>query len=122
MGTAFAEKLFGMLGSNASPAELLQTMERFVDMCRANCRPGWEDACIEPVGLVVRCLYPQLLAARQRGVGSCDPRLPETVLAWCRPLFVFRAHKLPANSGRDGADGEGRRRPRAATPTTGGKR
>src|SRR5262249_55156595 len=63
IGTAFAEKLLDGLGSNPSVAEIRQTAERFVDTCSANCRPGWEDACIEPLGLVVRCLYPHLLVS-----------------------------------------------------------
>src|ERR1700733_249161 len=61
MGTAFGEKLFGGLDSRPSRAQVRDTVQRFVDVCRANCRPGWEDACIESAGLAVRLLYPSLL-------------------------------------------------------------
>jgi hypothetical protein len=79
MGTAFGEKLFGMLGSNPSTAEVSQTIARFIEMCRVNCRPGWEDACIEPIGLVVRCLYPHLLIPASAAMEAVSPD--------CRKLF-----------------------------------
>jgi hypothetical protein len=79
MGMAFGERLLGMLGRNPSTAELGHAMERFVDACRANCRPGWEDACIEPIGLLVRCLYPRLLAAASAAMEAVSPG--------CRRLF-----------------------------------
>jgi hypothetical protein len=79
MGTAFGEKLFGGLGSRPSRAQVGDTVQRFVDVCRANCRPGWEDACIEPAGLVVRLLYPSLLAPVSAELEIVSPAL--------RPLF-----------------------------------
>ena len=63
------------LGSKPSTAEIRQTVERFVDTCCANCRPGWEDACIESLGLVVRCLYPHLLASVSAAMEELSPAL-----------------------------------------------
>src|ERR1700722_19881797 len=50
MGTAFGEKLFGELGSYPSESQIRDTVHRFLELCRTNCRPGWEDACIESAG------------------------------------------------------------------------
>jgi hypothetical protein len=96
MGTAFGEKLLGGLGSNPSTADIGQTIERFVDMCRANCRPGWEDACIEPLGLVVRCLYPHLLASVSAAMEELSPDL--RALFWHgvgRSLYFVPTNFLP---------------------------
>ncbi len=79
MGTAFGEKLFGGLGSQPSQTQVRETVQRFLEVCRANCRPGWEDACIESGGLVVRLLYPSLAAAVSAEMERIDPVL--------RPLF-----------------------------------
>ncbi len=75
MGTAFGEKLLDGVGSNPSMGEIRHTVERFIDTCRANCRPGWEDACIESLGLVVRCLYPHLLASASAAMEELSPAL-----------------------------------------------
>jgi hypothetical protein len=79
MGTAFGEKLFGGLGSRPSRTQVGDTVQRFVDACRANCRPGWEDACIESAGLTVRLLYPSLVAPVSAEMEIVSPAL--------RPLF-----------------------------------
>jgi hypothetical protein len=68
MGTAFAERLLGGPDSRSS-------VQRFLEACRANCRPGWEDACIEPAGLVVRLLYPSLTAAVSAEMEKTGPEL-----------------------------------------------
>jgi hypothetical protein len=75
MGTAFAEKLLGGLSSNPSVPEINRIAGQFVDTCRANCRPGWEDACMEPIGLVVRCLYPKLLGSMSVAMEAISPQL-----------------------------------------------
>jgi hypothetical protein len=79
MGTAFGEKLFGELGSYPSESQIRDTVHRFLELCRTNCRPGWEDACIESAGLVVRLLYPSLIASVSAEMERIDPVL--------RPLF-----------------------------------
>lgn len=96
MGTAFGEKVLGGLGSNPSIAEIRETVERFVDICRANCRPGWEDACMEPLGLVVRCLYPHLLASVSAAMEALGP--PLRALFWHgvgRSLYFVPTNFLP---------------------------
>ncbi len=75
MGTAFAEKLFARLDSNPTAGAVQHTVESFLDACRVNCRPGWGDACMEPVGLVVRCLYPSLLNAVSGAMEQVNPAL-----------------------------------------------
>lgn len=75
MGTAFGEKLFGGLGSHPTQAQIRDTVHSFLDVCRANCRPGWEDACIESAGLVVRLLHPSLVAAVSAEMGMVTTAL-----------------------------------------------
>jgi hypothetical protein len=75
MGTAFGEKLLGALGPNPAAPEVRRAVEEFVGLCRANCRPGWEDACMEPLGLVARCLYPHLLSAVSAAMEGVSPDL-----------------------------------------------
>jgi len=96
MGTAFGEKLLGALGSNPSGVEIRQTVGRFLDLCHANCRPGWEDACVEPLGLVVRCLYPHLLNSVSEAMEEMSPAL--RALFWHgvgRSLYFVPTNFLP---------------------------
>ena len=96
MGTAFAEKLLGGLASNPSPEEVGQAVERFVETCHANCRPGWEDACMEPLGLVVRCLYPHLIMPASAAMEELSPAL--RALFWHgvgRSLYFVPTNFLP---------------------------
>jgi hypothetical protein len=77
-------------------AEISQTIERFVDTCRANCKPGWEDACIEHLGLVVRCLYPHLLNSVSAAMEALGPSL--RALFWHgvgRSLYFVPTNFLP---------------------------
>jgi hypothetical protein len=73
MGIAFAEKLLPGLGASPTAVEVSRTVERFVELCYANCRPGWEDATIEPLGLVVRCLHPHLLEPVSAALEDLNP-------------------------------------------------
>ncbi len=75
MGTAFGEKFFGELGSRPSLTQIQEAIERFLAICRANCRPGWEDATMESLGLVVRLLYPNLLPTVSAEMGKISPAL-----------------------------------------------
>jgi hypothetical protein len=102
MGTAFAERLFGALVAKPSTHQIRNTVQRFLDACRANCRPGWEDACIEPVGLVVRCLYPNLLAPVSEAMDLLDPAL--RALFWHgvgRGLYFVPTNFLPLTGARE---------------------
>jgi hypothetical protein len=96
MGTAFAENLLARVGSNPPASLVQQTVERFLNQCLVNCRPGWEDACIEPIGLVVRCLYPSLLTAVSNELGACRAELRG--LFWHgvgRSLYFVPSNFLP---------------------------
>lgn len=96
MGTAFGEKLLGGLGRDASKREIRRAVERFVDLCSANCRTGWDDASIEPLGLVVRCLYPHLLAHVSSAMNDLSPALRG--LFWHgvgRSLYFVPTHFMP---------------------------
>ncbi|HEU5020676.1 MAG TPA: hypothetical protein VFT60_02260 [Bryobacteraceae bacterium] len=96
MGTAFGEKLFEGLASNPSKSDVDRAVRRFADLCAANCRPGWEDGTTEPLGLVVRCLYPHLLSPVGEAMQSIEPRL--RLLFWHgvgRGLYFVPANFLP---------------------------
>lgn len=75
MGTAFAEKLFGGLPSSPSRSQVLDAGFRFIDLCRTNCRPGWEAACIESGGLVLRLLHPSLVGPVSKEMKALSPEL-----------------------------------------------
>ncbi len=101
MGTAFAEKLLKEMTSNPSPGEIAKTLGRFVDLCGANCIPGWEDACIEPFGLVVRCLYPRYVA--RMSAAAAEIGLPLRALFWHgvgRGLYFVPGNFLPLTGAR----------------------
>lgn len=72
MGTALAESVFTRLGDQPSNATLGRAIEGFFENCRANARAGWYDNAIEPMGLVVRTLYPRLLMQVSHVVGEID--------------------------------------------------
>ncbi|MEO7650478.1 MAG: hypothetical protein ABIZ80_08405 [Bryobacteraceae bacterium] len=102
MGTAFGEKLMGALGSSPPAAEVRDAIERFIGMCHANCRPGWEDACIEPIGLVVRCLHPHLLASASSAMEALSPAL--RALFWHgvgRSLYFVPTNFLPISGAHE---------------------
>ena len=72
MGTAIAGIVLANLGPAPSKASLREAMERFFDLCRANTRPGWYENAIEPMGLAVRSLYPDLLTPVSEAIGEID--------------------------------------------------
>ncbi|HVW08066.1 MAG TPA: hypothetical protein VHC90_05765 [Bryobacteraceae bacterium] len=96
MGTAFAEKVFEGLPSQPSKSDVDRAVRRFVDLCGANCRPGWEDGTVESLGLVVRCLYPHLLDDVSNSMRRIDGRL--RLLFWHgvgRGLYFVPANFVP---------------------------
>jgi hypothetical protein len=61
MGTALAEKTLDGLSASPTDAAFQSAIDEFVSEASRRSRPGWEPAAIEPLGLVVRGLYPQWL-------------------------------------------------------------
>jgi len=72
MGTAFAGKILSRLSANPSDSELRDAMKLFFELCGANSRPGWNENAIEPMGLAVRSLHPQLLARVSDALGDIN--------------------------------------------------
>ena len=72
MGTAFAGAALSRLGAKPSNASLREALEGFFELCHVNARPGWLQNAVEPLGLVVRTLYPDLLTQASREVGEID--------------------------------------------------
>lgn len=72
LGTALAERLLAGLGSKPTPAELRATISDFSAAARQGSRPDWEFAALEPLGLVVRGLYPELLRAFPAAMDNDD--------------------------------------------------
>jgi hypothetical protein len=72
MGTSFAGTILSKLGHSPSKAALRDAMERFLELCRANARPGWYENAIEPMGLAVRSLHPHLLSPASDAIGAID--------------------------------------------------
>ncbi len=73
MGTSFAATVLAGLGANPSAARLEAALTRFFDFCRANARSGWYENAIEPMGLAVRTLHPDLLTRAGAAIGAIDP-------------------------------------------------
>jgi hypothetical protein len=72
MGTAFAGMVLSKLSAAPSKSELQDALKRFFELCGANSRPGWNENAIEPMGLAVRTLHPQLLARVSDAMGDID--------------------------------------------------
>ncbi len=70
MGLALAEEVLAELGPRSGRSEVGKALERFVDLCRDNSRPGLEGAALESLGLVTRTWNACL-------VGAVDRRLME---------------------------------------------
>lgn len=101
MGTAFAERTFEGLPANPSKPDIDRAVRRFLDICAANCRPGWEDGTMEPLGLVIRCLYPQLLGPVSNALNAINPAL--RLLFWHgvgRGLYFVPTNFLPYATAR----------------------
>ena len=96
LGMAFASRALGALGSNPNPASIRDAVARFIDMCRINCRPGWDDASIEPIGVVARTMYPGLL--NQIGDAMASLGTPLQRLYWHgvgRALYFVPSNFMP---------------------------
>ena len=72
MGTAFAGTVLDRLGDKPSKPALRAALEHFLEFCRANARPGWYENAIEPLGLAVRTLHPQLLGPVSDAIAEID--------------------------------------------------
>ena len=96
LGMAFASRALGAMGSNPTTADVKDAVERFLEMCRANCRPGWEDATIEPIGVIARTMYPGLLRPLSTAMGSLGTPLQR--LFWHgvgRALYFVPSNFMP---------------------------
>lgn len=74
MGTALAERYLSGLGKEPGPEDIRGAIEEFAAAAKARCRPGWEPAALEPFGLVVRGLHPQLLRPVSEAMPSEEMR------------------------------------------------
>jgi hypothetical protein len=61
IGLAFAERLLAELPPDSGPERLADTVERILDLCRRNSRPGDLGAAYESLGLVTRTFHPALV-------------------------------------------------------------
>ena len=78
IGTALAEKALQGLGKTAGPREFAGMIEEYAAAARARSRPDWEPAALEPLGLVVRGLYPEWL----RAISDAMPEAEMKSLYW----------------------------------------
>ncbi len=68
MGTAFAGSVL-----SKGQQDLRAAVTRFFNLCRDNSSPGWIDNAVEPLGLVVRTMFPELLNKVSDVMGSVGP-------------------------------------------------
>lgn len=79
MGLCFAEQVFEHLDSAPSQAQLRQALRQHLDLCDANARPAYRDACCETLGVVIFNLYPHLI----HGIGAALAHDPHSAgLFW----------------------------------------
>jgi len=72
MGTAFAGKILAELAAAPSKAQLRHALERFLEICRSNARPGWYENAIEPIGLAARTLHSGTLMQLSDAIAEID--------------------------------------------------
>jgi hypothetical protein len=104
MGTAFAGAALSRLGSAPSNADVRGALDGFFELCHANSRSGWHENAIEPMGLVVRTLYPNLLMQVNREIGKIDPEAQR--LFWHgvgRSLYFVPMNFLPLGGAHERA-------------------
>jgi hypothetical protein len=101
MGLAFGDRLIGALGSRATEADLAAALSRFVELCRANARPGWAEPALEALGIIVRLFRPRWRTSTDRLLAAIDP-----VARACywhgagRALYFLPRHSAPGSAGR----------------------
>jgi hypothetical protein len=61
IGLAFAERLLEGVTPATPGSEVRRVLQRFLDLCRANSRPGYVGAALESLGLVTRVFHPREL-------------------------------------------------------------
>jgi hypothetical protein len=74
-GMAFAQSAIGALPQRPGRQALSQCVEGFLERCRSNARPGWEEAIFESLGLIVRLERPELLGPLSDASEAIDPEL-----------------------------------------------
>lgn len=75
MGLFFAQQLFKTVTPYGPPEDVRRALHEFVTLCRENAREGYTGAAYESLGLVVRTLYPQLVAAVDCQLSETEPEL-----------------------------------------------
>ena len=70
LGMALAEHLLTELSPRSSVARARRLVDEFVALCRANSRPGCEDAALESFGLMARCFYPDRVPILGRAIDA----------------------------------------------------
>ena len=101
MGTAFATRSLEGIRAGGNPNSLGPAVERFVQLCRSNSRPGYAEAALEPLGLVVRNLFPDLVLSVDRELVRLNSGCAD--LFWHgvgRALYFAPAQFVPCGSER----------------------
>jgi hypothetical protein len=96
MGLAFAYRLLSGLMPQSPPAQVRETVGRFITLCRANSREGCLGAAIESLGLVTRDFYPEMVRGISQSLAEADPHLSGSFWHGVgRALYFSRAYFLP---------------------------
>ena len=61
----------------AAGGELRRSLDRFLDLCRANSRPGYAEVAFEALGLIARTLYPERMERIDAELRRIDPALAD---------------------------------------------
>jgi hypothetical protein len=102
MGLSFAEHQLRLLSTRRTGADIRRVIQKFIELCVMNSRPGYKNIAIEALGLVARTLFPHLLSDIDREIKDMDLGL--LALFWHgvgRGLYFLPIHFIPqAGTGR----------------------
>jgi hypothetical protein len=99
MGLGFARCLLAAIESPAATAALARAVDRFVILCCDNAAPGYLEAALEPLGVVVRTMYPGLVAGVAGELRRRDPQLSGVFWHGAGRAVYFLPGQLPPGAG-----------------------
>jgi len=73
MGLAFAEHLLSDLTPYSEAVQIRSVLSRYIELCDANSRPGFEGAAYESLGLYARVWHPEVVALIDRELRLLNP-------------------------------------------------
>jgi hypothetical protein len=99
MGLSLADRLLATLTPQSSEADIDTALRQFIALCQHNSREGYMGAVLEPLGLVTRLRYPQMVRIIDRRLSTTAPDI--VGYFWHgvgRGLYFLPLNALPCSS------------------------